>query len=491
MGDRTNIEWADATITPIRFRVTALGERQLAVEGRTRIGEGRGIGWHCVHVSEGCRNCYAEAMNRWRGTGFAFTPESLRLGWIEPFLDERHLLKPLHMRRPRRIFWNDMTDLFGDWVPDEWIERHFTVFALTPKHTHIILTKRAERMREYLGDPEAPRRIALAASRMQNAVTPADSLPMWPLPNVWGLVSVEDQARADKRLPPLIDAPLAVRGVSYEPAIGPVDLSGFLCDNPSHEHYQTRRGVDLRDGASRRDGDRRSGSNMADRQAGLGSLEQGRSDKPLREDQGGEEAAFGISDGPRHDWQASSERSSTSSRLATFQRSVAGRNDDQPSERDQIRQPPGQSRTGDTIRERTARRPDIRGWQDRVSMGHSESCGQVDIRSSDGDSGAAGERRKITHLGSGIRSGISDNLACRPRGSPPFWVICGGESGPGARPFDLAWARDVIAQCRAAGVPVFVKQLGTKLFLNHPKGGDPAEWPEDLRVREFTTSRAT
>lgn len=79
------------------------------------------------------------------------------------------------------------------------------------------------------------------------------------------------------------------------------------------------------------------------------------------------------------------------------------------------------------------------------------------------------------------------------------WVIVGGESGPGARPCDVQWIRVITAQCMAAGVPVFVKQLGAniapitieagsvkeRLFLKDPKGGDMAEWPEDLRVREF------
>lgn len=92
------------------------------------------------------------------------------------------------------------------------------------------------------------------------------------------------------------------------------------------------------------------------------------------------------------------------------------------------------------------------------------------------------------------------------------WVIVGGESGPGARSFDVAWARSTVAQCKAAGVACFVKQLGRFPFSNHPepgwsplfedshgrvpsgeyapriqsaKGGDMAEWPEDLRVREF------
>jgi protein gp37 len=68
------------------------------------------------------------------------------------------------------------------------------------------------------------------------------------------------------------------------------------------------------------------------------------------------------------------------------------------------------------------------------------------------------------------------------------WIIVGGESGPHARPFYTDWARLVLRQCRAAGVPCFIKQLGSFWAKRHkadPKGGDPAEWPADLRVREF------
>lgn len=86
------------------------------------------------------------------------------------------------------------------------------------------------------------------------------------------------------------------------------------------------------------------------------------------------------------------------------------------------------------------------------------------------------------------------------------WVIVGGESGPGSRPCNVDWVRSIVAQCAASGVPCFVKQLGAHpigrwtespdksglgegwpagLKINHPKGGDPAEWPEDLRVRQF------
>ena len=88
------------------------------------------------------------------------------------------------------------------------------------------------------------------------------------------------------------------------------------------------------------------------------------------------------------------------------------------------------------------------------------------------------------------------------------WLIIGGESGPGARPCNVEWVRSLVRQGKEAGVPTFVKQLGAEPTFNaprkiddwgqehisegawisamtHPKGGDPAEWPEDLRVREF------
>lgn len=80
------------------------------------------------------------------------------------------------------------------------------------------------------------------------------------------------------------------------------------------------------------------------------------------------------------------------------------------------------------------------------------------------------------------------------------WVIIGGESGPGARPFDVAWGRSIMQQCKRAGVACFVKQLGKSPIITHceatiehpkplrlkdAKGGDMSEWPEDLRVREF------
>lgn len=104
------------------------------------------------------------------------------------------------------------------------------------------------------------------------------------------------------------------------------------------------------------------------------------------------------------------------------------------------------------------------------------------------------------------------------RGPRVDWVIVGGESGAGARPMRLEWARSIVQQCKAVGVPVFCKQLGAKPFekcsdctcvdaevrysrwpadcrsafplkLDRAHGGDPAEWPEDLRVRQFPQER--
>src|SRR5262249_3985707 len=77
---------------------------------------------------------------------------------------------------------------------------------------------------------------------------------------------------------------------------------------------------------------------------------------------------------------------------------------------------------------------------------------------------------------------------------PLDWIIVGGESGRRARPCNVAWVRSAVEQCQAAGVAVFVKQLGSQpcnegrpllLKLRDRKGGDPDEWPEDLRVRQW------
>lgn len=270
----------------------------------------------CTRASEGCRNCYAEGIaarfsapdQPWHG--FAeMTANGPRWTGKVGLMEDR-LTLPLRWRKPCRIFVNSMGDLFHESVPDEWIDRVFAAMALAPQHTFIVLTKRAKRMREYLIDILEDQQdcrieaIADAAGRMMedgdNAHDAVVNMTL-PLPNVHLGVSCEDQGRADERIPALLETPAAVRFVSAEPLLGPINF--------------------------------------------------------------------------RH---------------------------------------------------------------------------RLD------------------------------------------WIICGGESGPGARPMHVEWARSIREQCAAAGVPFFMKQLGAhviqdgkRITLRDRKGADMSEWPHDLRVQEF------
>lgn len=320
MSGATTIEWTSSSWNPIRGT------------------KGRHI---CQRISPGCTNCYAAAMNmRFRGPDYV-------AGADEPRLDLHALQLPLRWRKGRKVFVCSMTDLFWERLPDEWIDHVFAVMAIARDHTFQVLTKRASRLPGYVRGARE-RVMALgrdkAEEQRRRGVSgkhwPAnDPNGVWPLSNVHLGVSVEDQAAADERIPLLLQTPAAVRWVSYEPALGPVDFRRW------------------------------------------------------------------------------------------------------------------------TLAEHGRR-----------------------------------------HIGAPVGLG---------------WVVIGGESGPGAREFSVAWARSTVDQCRGAGVPAFVKQIGRAPYepygtsrgwpvgvrvdhasgcpagprywirLKDRKGGDMAEWPEDLRVREF------
>lgn len=249
MADRTKIEWTDATINPIRAR------RRMP-DGTIRLG------WHCEHVSEACRHCYAEAINRDRfGTGLDYKPRHIAAkgGEVEIVLTMKPLLDMLRWRKPRRVFVCSMTDLFGRFVPNRMIDHVLAVAALSPHHTIQILTKRPDRMHNYMSDPETIRRVYeivcdIALSERLNIVLIADPahepfapvcprirLGRWPLPNVWLGVTAERQAEADARIPVLLDTPAAKRFVSVEPMLGAVDLLRIAMPEIEYEtgiHYQ-------------------------------------------------------------------------------------------------------------------------------------------------------------------------------------------------------------------------------------------------------------
>lgn len=168
-------------------------------------------------------------------------------------LIEEHLTDPLRWQKPRRIFVNSMSDLFHERLPFEAIDAVFSVMLLAQRHQFQVLTKRPERMLEYLLSPGRRSEIMEGAAvesfdeislkgRSGRLPEPAvqdwedDHAPCgiriknvpWPLPNVWLGVSVEDQATADERIPRLLQTPAAIRWISYEPALGPLDLTvGF------------------------------------------------------------------------------------------------------------------------------------------------------------------------------------------------------------------------------------------------------------------------
>lgn len=245
MSNQSDIQWCDSTWNPTAG---------------------------CSPKSPGCAHCYAETMSRrQQAMAQADAKAGRDPGKKRFYLDvignngrwngrvntvEEALTIPLGWKKPRKIFVNSMSDLFWgepddlvfarrhrvehpEPVPFEFIDKVFAVMALCPQHTFQILTKRPKRMAEYMNrmpskwsslDPQAYSRnhsdelyrIAGAAKRM---IENGDSweLDRWPLPNVWLGTSTENQKTADERIPWLLKCPAAVRFISAEPLLGPVN----------------------------------------------------------------------------------------------------------------------------------------------------------------------------------------------------------------------------------------------------------------------------
>ncbi len=209
MADRTGIEWTDRTWNPVSG---------------------------CDRVSPGCDNCYAMSMaRRLKAMGSAGyqqdgSSETSGPGFGVSVHDDRVLTEPLRWRKPRRVFVDSMGDLFHADVPDDVIARVFAVMAAAPQHTFQVLTKRHGRMRSLLSSGRFWLDVASAADTLGVDVAEVPGALPFSLPNVWLGVSAEDQKHADLRVPALLDTPAAVRWVSAEPLLGPIDLTRWLRD---------------------------------------------------------------------------------------------------------------------------------------------------------------------------------------------------------------------------------------------------------------------
>jgi protein gp37 len=168
MSERSTIEWTDATWNPVTG---------------------------CTKVSPGCKNCYAERVFKRVYPGRSFSQVKVH---------KDRLLDPSRWRRPRRIFVNSLSDLFHRDISDDNLALIIGVMEHSPQHTFQILTKRPERMMK------------------------SECFGLPTMSHVWLGVSVEDQKTADQRIPLLLRTPAAVRFVSYEPALEPLDLTAYL-----------------------------------------------------------------------------------------------------------------------------------------------------------------------------------------------------------------------------------------------------------------------
>lgn len=216
MPAKTKIEWADYISNPIKARNLETGKQ----------------GHACIKISEGCAHCWASVFNTRLGTGLDYTAPNMKQA--EMYLDESELKRMITFvpRMPKSGAWKngrlrpvvfpcDMTDLFGQWVPDEWIDRFFFAMHMTPHVDWFLLTKRTDRMMRYLADKHNKGKVTFA--------------------NIFIGCTVENQKRANERWSDMevISQMGWKTWVSFEPALEVVNwnawqfLNGMVCGGES------------------------------------------------------------------------------------------------------------------------------------------------------------------------------------------------------------------------------------------------------------------
>lgn len=194
MGDKSEIQWTDATWNPVTG---------------------------CSKVSPGCAHCYAETLTMryakgWKVPGLPWTPANAEQNVI---LKPERLDQPLRWTKPRMIFVNSMSDLFHELVPDDYIAEVFAVMSRARQHVFQVLTKRPGRAQTLLSSPNFQERVSYHRAGIEPdlSVTGFD----WPLPNVWMGTSIENRQFVN-RAEFLRATPAAVRFISAEPLLGPL-----------------------------------------------------------------------------------------------------------------------------------------------------------------------------------------------------------------------------------------------------------------------------
>jgi len=223
----------------------------------------------CTPASAGCDNCYAKRLHDQRRASLLAgkrIPDCYRQPFEEVTCIPKRLDKPFSWHKPRRMFVNSMSDLFHPDVPDEFLDEVFAVMAMRPQHTFMVLTKRAEAMREYIAQRSGQEwrdHLAgvarehfgsdVAECQVHNAIGDVLAAHMnvgWPMRNIWLGVTAENQEQADRRIPVLLDTPAAKRFVSIEPMLWPVDLGRYLRPGgPSCPHVDSEDGTCSHDDA--------------------------------------------------------------------------------------------------------------------------------------------------------------------------------------------------------------------------------------------------
>lgn len=192
----------------------------------------------CRPMGPGCERCYAANMaarfsaGHYRGLAQMEGPRGQWTGRVKFF--RKNLLEPWRRLKGRKIFVCSMGDLFHDKVSPDWIDQVFAIMAGARRHTFMVLTKRPLNMACYLNGMSRPRLVWLALERLLASAPKLARRAInldrfvnelrWPLQNVWCGTSAENQQMYDRRVAALAEAKAAVRFVSLEPLLGPVDL---------------------------------------------------------------------------------------------------------------------------------------------------------------------------------------------------------------------------------------------------------------------------